>query len=306
MTPREIIAEAWAITTREPLLRRWSFVSSLLETLLNIKLFGYQAYFAYSYFVLHHQAGLFDDVILLYQHVGMTWTVVIVLFFLLLLLVEFFLPHLCLGSIIGLTAKAYAGEKNPQGGLVLGLYNFFPIFAIHEFLFLSSITTLTTATSLTLRYVDGTIKFGAIVILFLIFCSTNILKFFFSFAEEGVVIQKLGIFESIGRSFKLIVSHLKHVMFLLLLLLVISIRIIMNALIVVLIPAAVIGIGFLLTYFFTPSVSYIAAGVLGVILTLVTSYFFAYLHAFKIAVWTIMYIELMKKKDLDVIEVGDL
>jgi len=306
MTPREIIAEAWAITTREPLIRRWSFISSLLETLLNIKLFGYQAYFAYSYFVSGHQAGLFDDVILLYNHTGATVTTVVVIFFLLLLVVEFFLPHLCLGAVIGLTAKSYNGEKNPEGGLVMGLYNFFPIFAIHEFLFLSSITTLTTAVSLTLRYIDGSVKFGLVAILLIIFCAMNILKFSFSFAEEGVVIQKLGIFQAIARSFKLIVSHLKQVMFLLLLLLVISIRILLNALMVIIIPGIVIGIGFLLTLFLSTTASYILAGIIGVALTVVASYFFAYLHAFKIAVWTITYIELMKKKDLDVIEVGDL
>jgi len=305
MTPREIIAEAWAITTREPSLRRWSFTSSLLETLLNIKLFSYQAYFAYQYFVLHHEAGLFDDVEWLYAHTSLLATVLIVTSFLSLIVIEFFVPHICLGAIIGLAAKSHNKDK-AEGGLVLGLFNFFPIFGIHEFLFLSSATTLVTASSLILRYIDGPIKFACIFGVFVLFCITNALKFFFSFAEEAVVIQKFGVFGAIAKSFKLIVSHLKRVMFLLLLLLVISIRVVLNAAMVVIIPGIVIGFAFLLTFFLSKTVSYIAAGVLGVALTIIASYFFAYLHAFKVTVWTVMYIELMKKKDLDLIEIGEI
>ena len=60
MTPRQIIAEAWAITRREWLLRRWGCTSSLFELLLSIKLIGYQVYFLYEYFWGDGKAGFFD------------------------------------------------------------------------------------------------------------------------------------------------------------------------------------------------------------------------------------------------------
>ena len=70
---------------------------------------------------------------------------------------------------------------------------------------------------------------------------------------------------------------------------------------VILIPGIVVVIGYVLALFISPAISYTIAGVMGVALVIAASYFFAYLHAFKHAVWTITYIELSKHKDLDII-----
>lgn len=300
MTPREIIAQAWAITTSQPLIRRWSFTQSLLETMLSVKLIGYQIYFAYNLFFLGHAPGFFDVEIYLLRELPLVVSVSIIGTFILMVLIEFFLPHLCLGAIIGLGAKAYRKEE-VKGGLVLGLYNFFPIFTLHEFLTLSSISTFITVGSLILRYVEGPLGKFSLGILALLFCFSLVLKFFFAFAQEGVVIQKLGIFTAMGKSFKLIVSHLGQIVFLMILLFVISIRIVINAAMIIVIPGIVIGLGFLLTIVLPDILSYSIATVLGIALIIAASYFFAYLDAFKQNVWTIMYLELGKHKDLDVI-----
>ncbi len=133
----------------------------------------------------------------------------------------------------------------------------------------------------------------------IIWIVSNILKFFSSFTEPGIVVDKLGVFAAGARSVKLIVSYLSHVMFLALLLAVISLRIFANTLIITLIPAIILGGGVLLTYILSPAVSYSIAGFVGFVLTIVAAYFFAYLHVFKQAVWTIMYMELAKEKELD-------
>lgn len=304
MTPREIIAQAWAITKKEPSLRRWAFTSSLLETLLSIKLIGYQVFFAYKYFLLHETTGFFDVELMIIR----TWppwiSAIVIGLFILLVITEWFMPHLCLGAIIGLAAKSH--RKEPvRGGLVLGLYNFFSIFAIHEFLTLSSVSLLITAVSLSLRYIDGSMQ-RLIITMFLIFFGVSlILKFFFSFAEEAVVTQKLDIFHAIGRSYKLIVSNLSHIVFLLLLLFVISLRIIVNAIMIVLIPAIIVGLGLLLATILPDALSYTIAGIVGVVLIVAASYMFAYILAFKSTVWTLTYLELIKHKDLDVIVDGE-
>lgn len=300
MTPREIIAEAWAITTREVSLRRWAFTSSLLETLLSLKLISYQIYFGYEHFYGDGNAGFFDIEIMLYHAIPFWLFLTLMILFVLMVIIEFFVPHLCLGAIIGLAAKSHRKEK-VQGGLVLGLYNFFPIFAIHEFLTLSSLSLLVTVSSLITRYVEGPLKSFTIGMAVLLFFFSLALKFLFSFAEEGVVLQKLGIFAAIGRSFKLIVSHLSQIVFLLLLLFVISLRIVINAIMVVLIPAIVIGLALALASIMPTVISYSIAGVVGVALVIAASYMFAYILAFKQTVWTLTYIELSKHKDLDVI-----
>ncbi len=300
MTPREIIAAAWVITTREPSLRRWAFTSSILETLLKVKLVGTQFYFAYAHFFGDGQAGFFDVELALYKAVPFWFFLIIMTLFVIMVIVEFFFPHLSLGALIGLSAKSYRKEE-VKGGLVLGLYNFFAIFAIHEFLTLGSLSTIITICSLIIRYIDGPLGSFAIgVILFLFICSL-LLKFFFSFAEEAVVIQKMGIFAAIGRSFKLIVSNLSHIMFLLILLFVISLRIFVNAVAVILIPAIILGLGLLLTSILPAIISYSITTLVGIGLIVGASYVFAYMQAFKVSVWTITYLELIKQKDLDII-----
>lgn len=241
---------------------------------------------------------------MLYHAVPLSVFLIIITIFILMVITEFFFPHLCLGAMIGLSAKSYRHEE-VRGGLVLGLYNFFPIFAIHEFLTLGRLSTIVTIISLIIRYIDGPIGTFAIWMILTLFVFSLLLKFFFSFAEEGVVLQKLGIFQAIGRSFKLIVSHLGHVMFLLLLLFVISLRIFINAAMVVLIPGIIIGIGLGLTWILPESISYSIAALVGLVLVVAASYLFAYIQAFKVTVWAITYLELIKHKELDVIVGSD-
>lgn len=298
-TPRSIIAEAWAITKKGGPIRRWGFASTLLETLLNAKLFGYQSWFAYSYFIQGNPVGFFAIEEVIFNSLPLWAFLTIIIAFCILVLIEFFFPHMATGAIIGLAAKMHHQEE-PRGGLVLALYNFFPIFVVRELFFLASIPTVTTMTSLILRY--GALKGFTITLLFIIFFFCLILRFFASFGEEAIVITKVGPFTAIGRSFKLIISYLGHVMFLILLMLVITLRIFINAAMFFLAPAIAIGIGFVLALVLPPTISYTIATILGLIILGFLSYFLAYLHIFKQTVWTLTFLELNRRKDLDVIE----
>ena len=297
MTPREIIARAWAITTSEKPLWRWGFASSLFETLLNVKLLGYQAYFAYSYYS-GKEVGLFDDFAWLYRNIPAGAFFAILITFGLLLVIEFFLPHICSGAIIGLAAKAHRGQP-VRGGLVLALHNFLQIFAIHEIFVLHGWAIVVSCISLMLRYIDGSVKYAGIVGILAIFLISNLLKLCAGFAEEAVVLRKMGIGAGLAQSYKIFLSHMSHVMFVLLLLFVISLRILLNALMLLVLPAIILGLAFILALFLSPTVSYIIAGVVGFILIIAASYFFAYLHVFKQTVWTLTYIELSERKDVD-------
>lgn len=296
LTPREIIAQAWTITTTEPSLKRWGFFGAFFEILLDVKLLVYQIYFIYSYFA-GHSAGLFDVEIMLYNSVPFWFFLTFVIFFTVLVIVELFVPSLASGAIIGLTAKAH--NKEPMtGGFVMALYNFFPILAVHEVFMFSGISILITAISIILRYAGG-LGVPMVIVAVIIWLISNILKFFSSFTESGIVVDKLSVFASGAKSVKLIFSYMPHVMFLMILLIIISIRIIINTLIIILVPAAIVGTALLLTYVAQPAVSYTIAGLVGLALTFVAAYFFTYLHVFKQAVWTIMYMEVIKEKEMD-------
>ncbi len=304
MTPREIIAEAWAITVRETSLRRWGFAESFCETFLDVKLLGYQVYFLYAYFAEKH-VGFFDDFEWLYSHVPLGFFLSILIGFGLLLLVEWIFPHIAAGAIIGLAAKSHRQEP-VRGGLILALYNFLPIFAAHEFFVLASWSTTITLVSLSLRYVDGDVRFFMVGVIVAFWVLSNALKFLASFTEQGIVIKQWNIFQSMGRSFKLLLSHLGHIVFLMLLLFIISIRIFINAIVILLIPGIVIGTGFVLVHVLSPLVSYVIAGLLGIVLIAVASYFFGYLHVFRRTVWTLAFLELTQQKDLTVIDAEEI
>lgn len=297
MTPREIIAQAWAITTTQRVLWRWGFIASFCETLLALKFLLYQIYF---YWQLYQgkTVGFFDFEKKLLEVVPLGVFIAFMIAFGLLVVVEFFLPHVCTGAVIGLAAKVHKGEE-PKGGLVLGLYNFFPMFGAHELFVLSGWVTLLTIISTTIRYVEGQLAMIVIGMAIFFFVLSNILKFLASFAEEAIVIRKVPLFEAIGKSIKLIVSYLGHIVFLMLLLLVISVRIIINTLMVILIPAVVVGLALLLGTFLSDSASYIIAGIVGIALVFLGSYMFAYLSVFKQTVWTLTYLELSGRKELD-------
>ena len=296
LTPREIIAQSWAITTTSAPLRRWGFFGSLFEILLDVKLLVYQVYFVYSYFK-GEGGGLFDIEIFLYHAIPPIafWTLIAL--FLVLVVVELFVPSLASGAIIGLSAKAH--NKEPQtGGIVLALYNFFPILALHELFVFSSLSILITSISIIMRYAGG-LAYPLLAVASIIWIISNILRFFSSFTESGIVVEKLGVFESGAKSVKLIFGYMPHVMFLFLLLWVIMIRILINTLIITLVPIMIMATGIGLTYIASPATSFFIAGIIGFVLTIVAAYFFAYLHVFKQTVWTVMYMELIKEKELD-------
>ncbi len=301
MTPREIIAEAWGITLRERSLRRWGFTAALFETLLDVKLLIYQLYFLVSY-LQGDPIGFFKIEELLFGTLPFWAFLIFIITLILLFTVEIFLPKMCLGAVIGLAAKAHKKEE-VKGGLVLALYNFFPIFAIRELFVLGGFTTMITILSLILRYMGDGFRGILIGLTIAFWALSNLFRFFANFAEEEAVIRKSGIFGSIGRSFKLIISHLRHVVFLLMLLFIISLRILLNALVLLVLPGIIIGIGILLALFLSTTLTIIISTIVGIVLVFVASYFFAYLHVFQQTVWTITYMELSKLKDLDIIEV---
>jgi len=299
MNPRDIIAKAWAITKKEGQLRRWGYSSALLETLLNTKLLIYQVWFLISY-LQGNPIGFFADVEWLSTRVSTGALVAIVGTFLLLIFIEWIFPHMAAGAVIGLGAKSYKKEE-VKGGLVLALYNFFPIFAVHEMFFLGHLPMVITLSSILLRYAAPMAPFG-IFLLVLGFFLTNIFRFFLIFGEEAVVIRKKGISDALGHSFKLVVSYLGQVVFLLIVGFVISLRIFLNVVMIFLIPGVIIGVGFLFTLFLDPLIAYGIAGILGLVILAFASYLFAYIEVFRQNIWTITYLELSKLKELDIIE----
>jgi hypothetical protein len=154
--------------------------------------------------------------------------------------------------------------------------------------------------SLILRY-GGNMSGLILTVTMIVWIVSNIVKFFSSFTEPAIVVEKLGVFAAGAKSVKLMMSYMPHVTFLFMLLAIISVRIFINTMIILLVPSILMGIGLVLVQYVSLSITIIISTIIGVIVTLVAAYFFAYLHVFKQAVWTIMYMELIQEKELDII-----
>lgn len=302
MTPREIIAKAWAITRKERGIRWWGYTSSFFETLLHLKMLIYQTYFFWSFVIAGNTIGFFEIEEIIYRSVPFPVFATVISLIIVLIVVELFVPSFCLGAIIGLGAKAHQKEEM-QGGFVLALYNFFPLFVVKEIAVLSSVSIAITFTSIILRYGGSPSMVGFLLTaLWLLWLFSVILKFLICFSEEAVVIRKMGIFAAMGKSFKLVLSHLSKIVFLLVLLFVISMRIVINAAMALLLPAFIIGFAFLFSTFLSATVTTILTGIIAIVLVALSSYLFAYLEVFKQTAWTITFLELSKLKELDRIE----
>ena len=305
MTPRELIAEAWHITTEHKRkLLPWGAADAFVLLFAAMGFMSYQVYVLSAFFrtgsspsarevftelsnLLGNDQLLIGTLIVLTAIYGIFWLVV---------------PRFATGALIGLAAKIHCGDK-PKGSLALAVFNFMPLLELSAALALIDGKMLFSFWSILVRYMGADdIIITTSAVLVLIWCVSFIFHFLFMFAEEAIVIRKMGMFRSIGHSFKLVISYLSKVVLIGILLLVIILRIIVNAIVIFLIPSIVMGLGLLLARFMPHFVSFGISGCIGLIAMAFASYFLGYVTVFKHTVWTITYIELSKLKELDIIE----
>jgi hypothetical protein len=304
MSPRELIAEAWHITRNyRRILLPWGITDACVLLLAAIEFASYQGYVLYAYFRTGENPSFGSTLQLSMEFLNRhpVWAVSLLLTISIHFLLWLLIPRLATGALIGLAAKIRCRDE-PRGGLVLGLYNFLPLLELAAALGLIGGKTLFTLWSAIIRYMEGDAALFVTTALLLVFWALSfIFHFFFTFAEEAIVIRKAGVFSALAQSFKLVLSYLSKVVLILLLLTVIILRIILNALVILFIPSLVLGLGLLLARFLPEGVSFGISGGLGLLSLLFASYFLGYITVFKHTVWTITYLELSKEPELDVI-----
>ena len=305
MTPRELIAEAWHITTEHKRkLLPWGAADAFILMIAAMSFMSYQMYVLGTFFrtgeivswrtVITNIAEFLDN--------SPTLIGILIAFTVIYGILWVLIPRLATGALIGLAAKIHCGDK-PKGSLVLAVFNFVHLLELSAALVLIEGKTLFSFWSLLIRYMGAADAiFSTSAVLIIIWCVSFVFHFLFMFSEEAIVIRKMGVFRSIGHSFKLVISYLSKVVLIGILLLVIILRIIINAVIIFLIPSIVMGLGLLLARFIPHLVSFGISGSIGLVGMLFASYFLGYVTVFKHTVWTITYIELSKLKELDIIE----
>lgn len=302
MNSRHVIAKAWEFTKdNKPLMWWYAFVPSVLTTLIGI------FYLLYQFFSFKRSA-LFDDaphsfisevisttVDFLSKNTGLLFpaivTTIIVLIFYALL------PTLCQGGLIQIIAKKHKNEEvKTSDGLSYGLLVFLPLLEYHLLIKSFSIISLFTEAAFILRNLGA----GAMKTLLPVFVLATIiglvLTLIFTYSEFFIVLDKKPVLKSMGRSAKLVVIAWQHTLLIAILMLIISVRVIINIAAVLLVPAMIFfatGLAATLTMASIGIIIGIAIGLFGLF---VASYFTGILNVFANAVWTFTFLELMEEK----------
>ena len=123
-----------------------------------------------------------------------------------------------------------------------------------------------------------------------------ILMLLFTYSEFFIVLDRKPVLAAMGRSAKLVILSWQHTFLIAILMLIIGLRIIINIIAVLLVPALMLfSAGFLASATLTNIGIYIGIA-LSFVALFVASYFTGILNVFANAVWTFTFLELMQEK----------
>lgn len=301
MKYRAIIRDAWSLTQENKKLIWWfAFLPAVLSTLVSIGYFVYQFYALWtSPFVRRAAAGTPDIFMTIMRRVldfvsnnpGFGAALIVVAA--ILGLIYLMLPVFTQGALIQSVAKIRRGEPvNIAEGVSFGLSSFLPLFEYHLLIkTFSAFSVLTEAVFVFRSFGPGPfILFSWIFVIFLVVAV--IFTFLFTFADYYIVLEKRPVFRSILKSSGLVIRQWHHLIFMLLLMGIISIRIVVNILFALLIPILFILPIILFASFTLTGVGMIIGGIVGLIALYFASYFVGTFHVFTVAVWTFTFLEL--------------
>lgn len=304
ISSRQIIAEAWDFTQSNKKLIIWyAFVPAVLTTLVGIVYVGYQ-YFAFVSSPLFQDWDqsflelIFENLVLILGQnfeASLPFIVTIAVIGLMYLIV----PSICEGSIIQLVARKRNGQDvRTRDGIRYGLMSFLPIFEYSWLVRTFNWITLLTWVAFVMRNLGPEAAGGLMPIIIVFFIAGIVLTLLFTYTEFYIVIDGRRMIESVAKSSGLVIMHLEKTLLLAILMLIIGIRVIIQVLFVLLIPAIMIAIVYFIAAGTIPIFAMVIAGIVGLVLLYIASYLSATIHVFAATVWTFTFLELTHEEEV--------
>ncbi len=304
MDYRRLIAESWKYTQENKKLIIWlGFFPSLFTTTVGILTIAYQFLaFKKSYLfseddegALHYVAGLIIDFI----KANVSWTVPMVIFLAIFALFYFLLPTLAHAASIQKIARNRNGQQaGVSAGIRYGMMSFLPLFEYHLLLKSFTFFYILTEMSFVIRNLPGLWKMLFPIFLFFMILGF-ILTLLFTYSDFFIVIDGKGVFESMKRSAKLVIMHWKHTFLITILMIIIGIRVIVQAVFVFLVPVLILlVVGYLTTLTLSTSISVIVGGIVGLAGLITAAYLNGIIDIFAYTVWTFTFLELTSEKEM--------
>jgi hypothetical protein len=297
MNYRRVIAEAWEFTQNNKKMIIWyAFLPAVIETLAGIIYLGYQFFAFKSSPLFENWQNSFGYVLFTtvldvlranISNIGALIAAVIVIAVLYLIV-----PPICEGAIVQLIARKKNGQDvKTRDGIKYGFMSFLPLFEYSWVARGIGYTSVLGLMSTTVRNL-GMDVFNTFLFIFITYeIITIVLTLLFTYSEFFIIIDDRKVFESISKSSQLVVTHLEETIMLSIMMLIISVRILVQLLFVLLIPLIIIGSIYLFAATSVPFVGMIIGGVLGLGMLYLAAYLSSTIHVFAATVWTFTFLE---------------
>lgn len=303
MENRKIIADAWAFTQSNKKLIIWfGFFPALFTTAVGMGLISYQyVAFRESRF-FGNDDSIFKEIInfaidLVKNNPGIILPMIIIAaifaFFSLLY------PTFARASAIQVIARKKNGQ-NPTlaDGIKYGLGAFLPLLEYSLLIKTFSFFTVVVEMSTVIRNFGPDPFMFFLPIFILIALAGIVLTLLFTYADFFIVVDREKVFDSMRLSTKLVVNNLKQTFLVTILMMLIGVRVVIQAVMVFLLPAVVL----LVSGYVATLTSIVPALIVGAALVLIfwilTAYLTGIVEIFSFSVWTFTFLELTEKADI--------
>lgn len=311
MNYRKIIGDSWKYTQENKKLVYWFGVfPAFFTTTVGVGMIGYQFLaFKKSYLfsegdegALHYVVALIWDFVT--KHVS--WTVPLVIVVIIFAIIYFLFPTLAKAAAIQKIARNRNGQDATVGtGLRYGMMSFLPLLEYHLLINTFAFFSILTEMSFVVRNL-GVGLFKIFLPFFIIFMFISLLlTLLFTYTDFYIVVDGNGVFESMKKSAKLVVMNWKHTFLITILMLIIGVRIIIQAVMVFLIPALVILVVGYLTTVAVAGTSIVIGGIVGLVALYIAAYLNGVVDIFAFSVWTFTFLDVTEQKEMSAREVQD-
>lgn len=304
MSYKHIIQEAWLYTQQNKKLIYWyGFIPSIFTTAVGVMYLTYQ-FFAFKQSELfdHASTSFLSDVVSFifnYLSTHADQRIPLIVTAIILGIIYLLLPTLTQAAAIQIIARHRNGQDvGVSDGIKYGLMSYLPLFEYHTFIKTFGLFSILFEAAFVIRNLGMEI-FMALLPIFIIFMVIGfILTLLFTYADLFIIIDGEGVMSSVVKSAKIVTLHWQKTFLITALMMIIGARIILQILLLILIPGAVLVAA---AYFATLGLAQIGM-VVGIFLAVAALLFAAYLggvvDVFSYAVWTYTFLELTSEKEL--------
>lgn len=304
MDYKQIIAESWNYTQKNKKLIRWfGFLPALLTTSVGVGYIAYQIFaFKTSWMFDNAEYSSLTQVVTLiwdFIKTHVSWTVPLIILAVLFFIFYMLFPTIAKASAIQMIARNRNGQQAGVGtGLRHGIMSFLPLFEYHLLIKTFSFFSILIEMSFVVRNLGATLFYFLLPAFIIFIFISLLLTLLFTYADFFIVIDDKRVFESMKESGKLVITHWQSTFLITILMIIIGVRIVIQAFVVLIIPGIIILVSGYIATVALPVTGVIVGLTIGGIGLIVAAYLNGIVDIFSYAVWTFTFLQLTSEKEL--------